>query len=161
MKTVQVAIQDPEYADSVRNLLIQDGGHLVHLVPKPDVTLDGVIVVDAADLDGLPLSNEKERLVVMVRKEQEDLSKIWEAGVRHVVFEGDPPQTARVIVLGVELSLVSRVTAGPESFHPGESNPSPGQEAAGTQKSNRRPPKSSLGSTTPGQCRARTEQPKH
>jgi hypothetical protein len=76
MKTVQVAIQDPEYADSIRNLLIQDGGHLVHLVPKPDVTLDGVIVVEAAHLDGLPKSNEMERLVVMVSEEQEDLSKV-------------------------------------------------------------------------------------
>jgi hypothetical protein len=62
MKTVQVAIRDPVYADSIRNLLIQDGGHLVHLVPKPDVTLDGVMVVEAANLHGFPLSNEMERL---------------------------------------------------------------------------------------------------
>ncbi len=105
MKTVQVAIQDPGYADSIRDLLVQDGSHRVHLVENPDPTLEGVIVVDADHLDGLPLSNEKERLVVMVHKERDDLLKIWDAGVRHVVFQGDPPQTARVVVLGVELGL--------------------------------------------------------
>jgi hypothetical protein len=41
----------------------------------------------------------------MVHKERDDLLKIWDAGVRHVVFQGDPPQTARVVVLGVELGL--------------------------------------------------------
>ena len=95
MKTVQVAIQDPVYADSVRDLLIQDGGHLVHLVQKPDVSLDGVIVVEADHLEVIPLSNEMERLIVVVRKEHDDLSKMWDAGVRHVLFQGDPPHTAR------------------------------------------------------------------
>jgi len=108
MKTVQVAIHDPEFADSIRNLLIRDGGHTVHLVERPDPALEGVIVVEATHLNGLPqLSNERERLVVMVRKEHDDLYKIWEAGVRHVVFHGDSPHMARVVVLGVELSLRS------------------------------------------------------
>jgi hypothetical protein len=109
MKTVQVAIPDPEYADSIRNLLVLDGSHRVHLVERPDLTLEGAIVVDAASLDGLPLPpNHKERLIVIVHKERDDLSKIWDAGVRHVVFQGDPPHTARIVVLGVELSLGSR-----------------------------------------------------
>jgi hypothetical protein len=108
MKTVQVAIHDPEYADSIRGLLSQDGNHRVHVVERPDVTLGGVIVMDAMHLDGLPLlEREQNRLVVLVRKERDDLSKIWNAGVRHVVFHGDPPYTARVAVLGVELSLGS------------------------------------------------------
>jgi hypothetical protein len=112
MKTVQVAIQDPGYADSIRNLLVQDGVHRVLLVEKPDLALEGAIVVDAADLESLPLrEDELERLIVFVRKERDDLSKIWDAGVRHVVFYGDPPQTARVVVLGVELGLRSGVPA--------------------------------------------------
>ena len=106
MKLVQVAIPDPEYADSIRNLLVQDRGHRVQLVERPDVTLGGVIIVDAANLDSLRLPpKERERLIVLVRKERDDLFKIWDAGVRHVVFDGDPPQTARVVVLGVELGL--------------------------------------------------------
>jgi hypothetical protein len=106
MKTVQVAIPDPEYADSIRNLLVQDGSRRVHLVERPDLSLGGVILVDAAHLDGLPLPpKEQKRLIVLVRKERDDLFKIWDAGVRHVLFHGDSPQTARIVVLGVELGL--------------------------------------------------------
>jgi hypothetical protein len=110
MKTVQVAIQDPEYADAIRNLLVRDGVHRVHLVESPDLTLGGVIMMDAANLAGFPLpAEEQKRLLVFVHKERDDLSKIWDAGVRHVVFEGDPPQTARVAVLAVELGLGPRM----------------------------------------------------
>jgi hypothetical protein len=106
LKTVQVAIQDPEYADSIRNLLLQDGGHRVRLVTIPDLTSAGVIVVDAIHLSSFPwLANERERLVVIVHKDCVDLSKVWEAGVRHVVFHGDAPQSARVVVIAVELAL--------------------------------------------------------
>lgn len=109
---MQVAIQDPEYAASVRHLLLQDGRHRVHLVETPDLTLRGVIVVDAVDLNSFPsLANEHERLVVMVHKERDDLSKLWDAGVRHVVFHGDPPHRASVVVLGVELCLGLRTPA--------------------------------------------------
>jgi hypothetical protein len=108
MKTVQVAIQNAEYANSIRNLMLQDGAHRVHLLEKPDVTLGGVIIVDAANLDILTLlPTDQDRLVVMVHKERDDLCKLWEAGVRHVVFDGDPPHRACVVVLGVELTLAS------------------------------------------------------
>lgn len=110
MKTVQVAIQDPEYADSIRSLLLLDGGHQVHLVKRPDLTLGGVIVVEAADLESLPLAGEQARLIVVARKERDDLCKIWDAGVRHLVFYGDPPHTAHVVVLGVELGLGSKAS---------------------------------------------------
>ena len=85
MKTVQLAVQDLEYADSVRNVLLQDGQHRVHLVKKPDVTLGGVIMVDAPQLNCSPLlAREQERLVVVVQIERDDLSMVWDAGVRHV-----------------------------------------------------------------------------
>ena len=106
MKTVQVAIQDPEYADSIRSALCEDGNHRVHLVEMPDATLEGVIVVDAMRLNSFPLlANEHERLIVLVHKERDDLSRVWDAGVRHVLFHGDPPHMARIMVLGMELRL--------------------------------------------------------
>ncbi len=108
VKTVQVAIPDAAYADCIRNLLLQDGNRLVHLVPTPDVSLEGVIIVDAANLSSLALlPKEQERLIVMAHKERDDLSKLWDAGVRHVVFHGDPPSTIRIAVLGLELTLAS------------------------------------------------------
>jgi len=101
-----VAIQDPEYAVCIRNLLVQDGAHRVHVVERPDVNLGGVIIVDAAALNTLSLlPTDQARLVVIVHQERDDLSKVWDAGVRHVVFHGDPPTRARAVVLGVELSL--------------------------------------------------------
>jgi hypothetical protein len=107
MKTVQVAIQDPEYADSIRAALFEDGNHRVHLVEMPDATLEGVIVVDAMRLNSFPLlANELERLIVLVDRERDDLSRVWDAGVRHVLFYGDPPHMARLMVLGMELALM-------------------------------------------------------
>jgi hypothetical protein len=106
MKTVQVAVRDPGYADSIRNLLLEDGSRQVHLVERPDPGLEGVIIADSASLDGFPQSpDEQERLILIVQEERDDLSKIWDAGVRHVVFRNDPPHTARIVVVGVELTL--------------------------------------------------------
>jgi hypothetical protein len=108
MKTVQVAIQDSTYADSIRKLLLQDGRHKVHLVAMPDVQLAGVIVLDATELHSFPaIATEQQRLVVVVDKERDDLTEVWNAGVRYVVFHGDPPHKARIVVLGAELSLCS------------------------------------------------------
>src|ERR1700735_2388857 len=102
MKTVQVAVQDPGYADSIRSLLLEDGSRRVQLVEKPDPALEGVIIMDSAGLGGDPLlPDEQERVILIVREERDDLSRIWDAGVRHVVFRNDPPQTARVVVVGV------------------------------------------------------------
>jgi hypothetical protein len=108
VKTVQVAIRDPAYADSIRDLLSKDARRQVHLVEKPDVNSEGVIIADAGHLDNLPpLAIEQSRLVVMVHQDRDDLSKLWDAGVRHVLFYGDPQQTVRSIVLGLELSLAA------------------------------------------------------
>jgi hypothetical protein len=112
MKTVQVAIQDSGYADSIRDLLVQDGSHRIHLVEKPDFTLGGVIIVDAAKLDGLSLPpHGRERFIVMVQKERDNLSRIWDAGVRHAIFHGDPPRSVYVAVLGLELTFGSGAVA--------------------------------------------------
>jgi hypothetical protein len=75
-------------------------------VKEPDFKLDGVILVDALHFASFPpLVSEQPRLVVIVHKEIDDLFKLWYAGVRHVVFYGDPPKRARIMVLGVELML--------------------------------------------------------
>jgi hypothetical protein len=108
VKTVQVAIRDPTYADSIRNLLSEDSRRQVHLVEKPDVNAEGVIIADSAQLNNFPpLANEQTRLIVMVHKDRDDLSKLWDAGVRHVLYYGDPLQMVGMVVLGVELTLAA------------------------------------------------------
>jgi hypothetical protein len=112
MKTVQVAIQDSKRADSLRDLFLQDCRRQVRVVATPDVTLDGVIIVDASHLRGVPLlQKEQERLIVIVDETDDDLTQLWDAGVRHVVFRLDPPRLVSGAILGIELSLASSIAA--------------------------------------------------
>ena len=104
MKTVQVAIQDAEYAQTLRNSLLRDGTHRVYLVDQPDMRLDGVVVIDGSMVERVGLE-QAYRFVVIARKGSESLSRLWNAGIRHVVFEGDSPNTAQLAIIAAELRL--------------------------------------------------------
>jgi len=106
MKTIQLALQNIEYAQSLQTLLLRDGAHRVYLVDQPDLSLDGVVVIDGKHNENLHiLDQEPERFVVITSKNSERLSRIWDAGVRHVVFEGDSPNTAHLAVIAAEMRL--------------------------------------------------------
>ena len=110
MKTIQLALRDSEYAQSLRNLLMRDGTHKVYVVDRPDPDIDGVMVVDEARFSVSPLA-EPERFVVITRKGA-NLARVWDAGIRHVVFEEDAPSTAQLAVIAAELRL-PRMPAAP------------------------------------------------
>ena len=107
MKTVQLAIHDFGYAESLRNELLRDGGHEVYLVEKPDLKRDGVVVMDEDVLNTFTALPESiaERLVVIARRGADHLAQIWRAGIRHVVFEKDSSSTAQMAILALELRL--------------------------------------------------------
>ena len=106
MKTVQLAISDSEYAEALRNLLVRDGTHRVYLVDRPDLGLDGVIVIGANNADNLSLlGSNPDRFIVVTKEGSDNLSRIWQAGARHVVFEKDPPHTAQLAIFATELQL--------------------------------------------------------
>jgi len=106
MTTVQLAIGDSAYAQCLRNLLTRDGAHRVLLVDKPDLRLNGVVVVDGSRFDDLSLlGSQPERFVVILRKGADHFTKAWETGVRHVVFEEDSANTAQMAVMAAELRL--------------------------------------------------------
>jgi hypothetical protein len=106
MTTVQLAIHDSSYAQSLRNLLLRDGAHRVLLVDKPDLKEEGVVVMEANGPENLSLlSSQPERFVVITRKGTDHLTRIWDAGVRHVVFEEDSPNTAQLAVIAAELRI--------------------------------------------------------
>lgn len=121
MKTIQLALHDSEYLESLRSLLLRDGTHRVYVVDHPDLRLDGVVVIDGNRSENLAfLDGEPERFVVITRKGSDHLAIIWDAGVRHVVFEGDSPSTAHLAIIAAEMRLprvdgrASRVSgAGP------------------------------------------------
>src|SRR5579864_8478664 len=106
MKTVQLAIGNTEYAQSLRDLLLRDGTHRVYLVDEPDLRLDGIVMIDGNRADNLSLLDlDPERFVVITRKGSDSLARIWDAGVRHVLFDGDPPNTAQLAIIAAELRL--------------------------------------------------------
>lgn len=124
MKTVQLAIRDSEYAQSLRDSLLRDGTHRVYLVDQPDMQIDGVVVIDGNQLDNpTPCGEQPERLVVITSKGSDSLSRLWNAGIRHVVFEGDSPNTAQLAIIAAELRLpnsgpkASRVSGPPNEKH--------------------------------------------
>src|SRR5690349_2571799 len=128
MKTVQVAIHDAEFAQTLRNSLLRDGTHRVYLVDRPDLRVDGVVVIDGSMLDNV-CTEQAERFVVIARKGSDSLSQLWNAGIRHVVFEGDSPNTAQLAIIAAELRLpnsgpkTSRVTGPHDEKH--HNNPRP------------------------------------
>jgi hypothetical protein len=106
MKTVQLAIPNSNYVQALRNLLLRDGKHRVHLVERPDLALDGVVVIDANNPENLSLlESNPDRFVVVARSGTDNLSRIWQAGVTHVVFEKDPPSTYQLSIIAAELRL--------------------------------------------------------
>jgi hypothetical protein len=106
MKTVQLAIGNTEFAQLLRNLLLRDGTHRVYMVERPDLRLDGIIVIDGNRFENLTmLDSEPERFVVITQKTSDYLSRIWDAGVRHVLFNGDSPNTAQLAIIAAELRL--------------------------------------------------------
>jgi hypothetical protein len=106
MKTVQIAIRDSNYAQSLRKLLLRDGLHRVYVVERPNLQLDGVVVIDESRFQNLfEFDSEPERFVVIAWKGEDNLSRVWDAGIRHVVFEKDPPNTAQLAIIAAEMRL--------------------------------------------------------
>jgi hypothetical protein len=106
MKTVQLAIENREYAQSLRDLLSRDGTHRVYVVDEPDLRLDGIVMIDGDGTGNMSmLDSAPERFVVITHKGSDSLSRIWDAGVRHVLFDGDPPNTAQLAIIAAELRL--------------------------------------------------------
>ena len=104
MSTVQLALANQRYAAALADLLQRDGSHEVVLVDRPGLDLGGIIVMDGSEPDNLLLCEaQAERFVLIVRKDAGLLSRIWDAGVRHVVFEEDSPSTALLAIIAAEL----------------------------------------------------------
>jgi hypothetical protein len=106
MDTVQLSIRDSRYAASLQELLERSGTRKVQCVEAPDPTQEGVMVVDCDNLDRLPspLLNP-ERVVLITRNDPQHLSQAWNAGIRSVVFSGDPLNMAVLAIMAAELRV--------------------------------------------------------
>jgi hypothetical protein len=104
MRTVQLAIHDSAYARCIRDLLLRDQTCNAVVVDTPDPHVDGVILLERNAFEALPKPlAEPDRFVVIAGKEGDGLARIWNAGIHHVVFEGDSPNTVQLAIIAAQL----------------------------------------------------------
>ena len=106
MYTVQLAVGNAPYGATLCDLLAHTESCHVQAVDKPDPRQSGVMVVNEKTLDRLaqPI-DQPERVVLITPREPERLSRAWEAGIRCVVFDSDPPRTMALAVMGAALRV--------------------------------------------------------
>jgi hypothetical protein len=103
MRTIQIALSDPETASALRDEIRRSGSWHVEVAPTPDLRGSSVIVVDTAALGPvLRLLACPERIVLIAPKGA-DLSEAWDAGIVSVVSEGDPVSTVMLAVIAASL----------------------------------------------------------
>jgi hypothetical protein len=105
MHNVQIAIQDRAYAEALRSLLMADGQHQVYVVDRPSPAVDGVVVVDHAI--ELSVGFDFDRCVLLTRKVLVEVTRLWELGLRHVIYADYPPDVGRLVILAAERRLGS------------------------------------------------------
>ena len=105
MRNIQIAVRDSSYARALEDLLSSDGAHRVYVVDQPVPALDGVVVLDEDGATSLAAEGgDKERYVVVARGHRpERLRDLWNAGVRHVIFQGDALPVAQLAILAAEM----------------------------------------------------------
>jgi hypothetical protein len=107
MTNVQIAMSDPDYAEVLRDLLMADGQHQVHIVNYPNPAINGVVVVDDTVVSRMTSSPglDFNRCVIFTNKVAVEANQLWEAGVRHVIHADQPPHVGRLVVLAAEKRL--------------------------------------------------------
>jgi hypothetical protein len=108
MYTVQLALGNAPYSAVLSDLLVHTETCHVTSVDRPDPRQGGVLVLNEQTLDCLPLPLDRpERVVLITHKEPERLARAWEAGIRCVVFDSDPPRTMALAIMGAALRVRS------------------------------------------------------
>ena len=124
MHNVQIAISDLDYAEALRDLLMADGQHQVHIVSYPNPAIDGVVVVDDTIVSRMTSSPglDFDRCVIFTQKVALEVNQLWEAGVRHVIHADQPPNVGRLVVLAAEKRLGGSAVLDPELSMFGETD---------------------------------------
>jgi hypothetical protein len=108
MYTVQLAVGNAPYGAVLSDLLARTESCRVTSVDRPDPRQPGVLVLNEQTLDCLPLPLDRpERVVLITPKEPQRLARAWEAGIRCVVFDSDPPRTMALAIMGAGLRVRS------------------------------------------------------
>ena len=106
MYNVQLAVGNAPYGALLSELLAHSESCSVKAVDKPDPRQPGVMVVNEKTLDSLPSPIEgPERVVLITPNEARRLERAWQAGIRCVVFDSDPPRTMALAVMAAALRV--------------------------------------------------------
>lgn len=106
MYTVQLAVGNAPYGATLSDLLTHTESCSVTPVDKPDPNQPGVMVVNEKTVDSLPSPIERpERIVLITPNEARRLERAWQAGIRCVVFDSDPPRTMALAVMAAALRV--------------------------------------------------------
>jgi hypothetical protein len=108
MQTVQLSISDGPYQASVREALTRSCAWRVECAVDPDPSRRGVLVLDEAAFERLPLPlSNPERVVLITRKDPQSLSEAWEAGIVSVVADTDPLSTVLLAIMAAALRVAN------------------------------------------------------
>lgn len=106
MYNVQLAVGNAPYGAVLSELLTHTESCSVSAVDKPDPKQPGVMVVNEKTLDSLPSPIDRpERIVLITANEARRLERAWQAGIRCVVFDSDPPRTMALAVMAAALRV--------------------------------------------------------
>ena len=106
MYTVQLAVGNAPYSAVLSDLLAHAESYRVTEVERPDTRQPGVLVVNEKTLDLLPTPLDRpERVVLITTNEAKRLERAWQAGIRCVVFDSDPPRTMALAIMAAALRV--------------------------------------------------------
>jgi hypothetical protein len=106
MYTVQLAVGNAPYGVVLSDLLTHTESCCVQTVDEPDPLQPGVLVVNEKTLDSLSIPiNRPERVVLITPNDARRLERAWQAGIRSVVFDSDPPRTMALAVMAAALRV--------------------------------------------------------
>lgn len=109
MNTVQIVMTNHGYASELESLLVRDGRHRVLRVDSPDMEEPGVVVMDADSFREFSgATRQPDEVVLVAGREASLLARAWEAGLRSVVYDDEPVQTALLAVIAAELRLLKQ-----------------------------------------------------
>ena len=121
-QTVQFALADAAYAAALRDALVRSGPWRVEPVQNPDPGPKCVVVMDEDAFYRLPLPLDfPERIVLITRKDRQQLSRAWEAGIVSVVSVDDAPNTVLLAIMAAALRCTKAPAAPPRAISPNRS----------------------------------------
>ena len=118
MRTVHRESADTAYVAALREALCHSGPWHVESVELPDLTLPGVLVVDEAGFERLPLPlSHPERLVLISRQDPDLQARAWDAGIVSLVSPDDSLPTVLLAIMATALRAAKPPDGGRARFH--------------------------------------------